>query len=437
MASKLEQTIRNLLKEDEGTAIAEPAANLIENPEDDNEEFAENPEVTDPIESPVLEDAQLVNQHRQAADLISKYHKNDPEAAAVVSAHQNALNAFDTKNPSAHMLSKRAFRMNAQFDRMDPLHEDDGMEDVELDPDISELGNGNIDTYKDQSSLGVTQVSEPEMPTMPTAEMGTYMRESISKMTFEDVKVDRSEFGKLFEGQGLTEETITKAVDLFESACNSKIATVLSGVIKTIAESAETMFQSKINEEVANIRAIAEETSAQWLTENQIAIESATRSNITDSFISGLRTLFVEHYIEIPKSKVNLLEAFQSRIEKLEESVSIEMGKTLEAKKLLTESQKTLSLVGYTKGLTTLQAEKVTQIAEGIEFTTAEEFVAKVKTIAEGAVAATVSTTAKTAAPILETVGATVVDPTTQVVNEEAIDPMVARYIQHAKNEAL
>jgi hypothetical protein len=121
----------------------------------------------------------------------------------------------------------------------------------------------------------------------------------------------------------------------------------------------------------------------EWMKENQLAIEKGLRAEIVEDFIVGLKGLFEEHYIDIPEDKVNVVEELTNKVEELESSLNEQISRGVELTKALNEQKKIEAIYTACEGLTQTQVEKLKSLAEGVEFTTEEEFVTKVETLKE------------------------------------------------------
>jgi hypothetical protein len=117
--------------------------------------------------------------------------------------------------------------------------------------------------------------------------------------------------------------------------------------------------------------------------ENQIAIQSGLRSEITEEFIVGLRNLFAEHYIDVPEDKVDLVDELAGKVEELEDKLDEEIKTNIEYRKAILESVKRETVYEVCKGLTETQVEKMKSLAESVDFSTEEELVEKLETIRE------------------------------------------------------
>ena len=140
----------------------------------------------------------------------------------------------------------------------------------------------------------------------------------------------------------------------------------------------------EIKEDLANkldgyIGYMAEE----WMKENQLAVEKGLRGEIVEEFITGLKGLFEQHYIDIPEEKVDVVEELTNKVEELQAEVNEQIQTNVELYKELNESKKQEAIHAVCEGLTQTQVEKMKQLAESVEFTTDEEFADKLVTLRE------------------------------------------------------
>ena len=181
----------------------------------------------------------------------------------------------------------------------------------------------------------------------------------------------------------ISEDFKSKAVTIFE-------ARVLDRV-NQIQEEIESQYADMLEEAVETIKTDLTEkvddylnyVVEQWMEENQIAIESGLRSEITEDFIAGLRNLFAENYINVPEDKVDLVEELAAKVESLETKLNEEIETNIEYKKALTEAIKEQLTLEVCEGLTATQVEKIKSLAESVDFSTEEEFTEKLETLRE------------------------------------------------------
>jgi hypothetical protein len=181
----------------------------------------------------------------------------------------------------------------------------------------------------------------------------------------------------------ISEEFKSKVSTIFEARVNDRVT--------QIEEETETRYAGMLEEAVNAIKSDLTEkvddylsyVVEQWMEENQIAIESGLRSEITEEFISGLRNLFAEHYIDVPAEKVDLVDELATKVEELESSLNEEIERGIKTKKALVEARKNEITHSVCEGLTATQVEKIKTLAEGVEFSTEDEYKNKLENIRE------------------------------------------------------
>jgi hypothetical protein len=189
--------------------------------------------------------------------------------------------------------------------------------------------------------------------------------------------------GALLSGEELSEEFKTKATTIFESAVIARSQAILEEVEEAMYEEFEASVE-EVKEELSKklddyISYMAEE----WFKENQLAIEKGLRSEIVEDFIRGMKSLFEEHYIDIPEEKVNVVEELTDRVEDLESSLNEQIKSAVQMKKQINEYKKTEAIHAVCEGLTQTQVEKLKSLAESVEFTTEQEFGRKLETLVD------------------------------------------------------
>ena len=234
------------------------------------------------------------------------------------------------------------------------------------------------------------------------------------KPKFEDLDVS-ADVAALTEGTELSEEFAAKAKTIFEAAVKSKLSEEWTKL--------EEHFQAQLTEQVEAVKKeLAEEVNGtvnyavtKWLEENQVAVDRGIRNEITEDFISGLKNLFESHYISIPDEKVDVLEGMTEDLCKMEERLNEQVKANIELQNRLNESAKAIIVKEISEGLVDTQKDKLASLAEGVEFTSEEEFSKKLTTIKE-------SYFPKEGAP-------KVVADETPVETEE-VSPAMAAYLQ-------
>jgi hypothetical protein len=200
----------------------------------------------------------------------------------------------------------------------------------------------------------------------------------------ENYEVDMSEHvDALLAGEELSEEFRAKATAIFEAAVKQKVAEELAVLEEAFAATLEEEV-GRIEEELStNVDDYLNYVVEQWTSENEVAIEASLRSELTEEFISGLRNLFVEHYIDIPEEAVSVVEEMGNKVAELEEKLNEEIERSVALSKMLNESKSNEILLNACDGLTDTQAEKLKSLAEGIEYSDTDEYAQKVSILKE------------------------------------------------------
>lgn len=200
----------------------------------------------------------------------------------------------------------------------------------------------------------------------------------------EDIQIDMSEHvNALLEGEALSEEFKAKATTIFEAAVKTKLEQEIKLLEESYNEALEENVNALMEELTASVDDYLNYVVEQWMTENEIAIEAGLRTELTEDFISGLRQLFAENYIDIPEEKVNVIEEMGNKVEELEAKLNEEIERNVELTKVLNESKKEIIVQSMVEGLTSAQAEKLKELVETVDFTNDTEFTDKVKTLRE------------------------------------------------------
>ena len=204
----------------------------------------------------------------------------------------------------------------------------------------------------------------------------------IRQISSEDVSV-AEDVQAMFSGEELSEEFTSKATTIFEAAVVSKVNEILETVtvdFESELEAEKVQIAEKLSEQVDSyLEYVAEE----WMKENELAVEQGIRSEIVENFMTGLRGLFEENYIDIPEEKVDLVDELASKVTELESSINEEMERNIELRKELVESKQSAILSAACEGITESQAAKLQSLAEGVEFEDADSYAAKLETLKE------------------------------------------------------
>jgi hypothetical protein len=181
----------------------------------------------------------------------------------------------------------------------------------------------------------------------------------------------------------LSEEFKTKAATVFEAAIKSKV--------KEIGEEIQADYDKKLTEETSKSKdELVEKVDSylayvveEWMKENELALERGIKGEIAEDFISGLKKLFEDHYIDVPDEKYNVLEDQASKIEKLEKDLNEEIGKNVELNKEVGNKTKDELKSKVAEDLADTSKEKFAKLAEEIEYSNAKDYQKKLETVKE------------------------------------------------------
>lgn len=187
----------------------------------------------------------------------------------------------------------------------------------------------------------------------------------------------------LMEGEDLSEDFQKKAATIFEAAVKSKIRPEVERIeaekTQEIAEDMES-FKSELAEKVDGY---LDYVVKEWMTENELSIERGLKGEIAEDFISGLKALFEEHYIDVPDEKYDILESQAQKIEELEGKLNETIGKLTEKKQSEDSLVRESVIKEVSSDLAETQSEKFAGLVEDVEFTDKDSFVEKLNTLKE------------------------------------------------------
>jgi len=211
---------------------------------------------------------------------------------------------------------------------------------------------------------------------------GRVAESKIVRLTKEDLDVSE-DIKAIFEGAEVSDEFIAKATEVFEAA-------VLAKVNEQI-ESLETQFDESLSEETSSLgEELVERVDTyldyvveQWMDANTVAIERGLKAEIVESFMSGLKGLFEEHYIDIPEEALAVTEELANKVEVLEDAINEEIEKNVELSAQLKEFERAFAFAEVSEGLTDTQLAKLQSLSESVDFESLETYKKKIGTLRE------------------------------------------------------
>ena len=200
----------------------------------------------------------------------------------------------------------------------------------------------------------------------------------------EDMKIDvEQDVQALFEGEELSEDFQTKARTIFEAAIKEKVS--------EIKENLQTAYEQALVEEVASVRdeltervdAYLEYVADEWIQENQLQVESGLKTEMTESFLEGMKSLFEEHYVSVPEDKYDVLESMVDKLDEMESKLNEQIERNVALNQRLAESTSDVILADVSEGLALSQKEKLASLASNVEFESETDYRGKLEKLKE------------------------------------------------------
>ena len=185
----------------------------------------------------------------------------------------------------------------------------------------------------------------------------------------------------LLAGEELSEDFQEKARTIFEAAIKTKVAEVqeeLKAQYETTLEEEVTLIKEELTDRVdAYLEYVAEE----WITENQLAIEQGLKAEMTESFLTGMRSLFEDHYVTIPEEKYDVTTAMVEKLDEMEDKLNEQIKSNIALNQRLAESVADVIFSEVCEGLALSQKDKLASLAENVEFDSEDNYREKLVTL--------------------------------------------------------
>lgn len=187
----------------------------------------------------------------------------------------------------------------------------------------------------------------------------------------------------LLGGEELSEDFKEKAKTIFEAAINNKVAEVKEALEAQYEEKLAEGLVEATEELKERVDSYLEYVADEWVNENELAIEQGLKTEMTESFLSGMKGLFEEHYVTIPEDKYDVLESMVEKLDDMETKLNEQIEKNIGLNKRLAESSADSILTQVSEGLAQTQKEKLASLSESVEFESEEEYREKLETLKE------------------------------------------------------
>ena len=338
-----------------------------------NEEITNQDEVLEDVEQQdeLVETPEIKGETVQEEEVDEMYHgkkkmKKEEESDEEVKKEE-------VKKEEAKMPSTKSGMIKALFDKVNQMKKEEVTSKWKELMDVAEAEDTggptpqDSDNKKDKVAVKGKKMKASDLPEINVKE---------------DIEA-------LVQGEELSEDFKTKASTIFEAAVYQKVMEVSTK--KT--EELEEEYQQGLQEEIISFRdELTEKVDGylnyvveEWMKENELALDSSLRSEITEEFIAGLKGLFTEHYIEVPEEKVDMVENLFDRVEELETKLNTKIEENVKVTNELNEYRKNKIVEEVSNDLADTQSEKLKELTEGVsmEEGDVEDFENKVKQIKE------------------------------------------------------
>ena len=206
--------------------------------------------------------------------------------------------------------------------------------------------------------------------------------EVVEEETEEEYDIEE-DVNALLAGEELSEEFQEKARTIFEAAIKAKVATV--------KEEMQAAYEAAIVEEIEEIKvsltervdAYLEYVADEWIKENQLAVEHGLKTEMTESFLTGMKSLFEDHYVTIPEDRYDVLESMVEKLDEMENKLNEQIEKNVALNRRLAESVTEVIFAEVSEGLALSQKDKLASLAENVEFDSESDYREKLVTLRE------------------------------------------------------
>ena len=261
----------------------------------------------------------------------------------------------------------------------DPMPKGMKEEEVEVEGDV--VAEEEQTTEDQADVVSEEETTESEEQEIVAEEESSEEEEVVAEEQIEDSIDVEEDLTALLEGEELSEEFQNKARTIFEAAIKTKISEVKSEL--------QEQYEKTIVEEVASVKAeLAERVDAyleyvsdEWMSENKLAVEAGLKTEMTDSFLTGMKSLFEDHYVTIPEEKYDVLNSMVEKLDEMEGKLNEQINKNVALNKRLAESTSDVILADVSEGLAVTQKDKLASLAENVEFDGEDNYREKLVTL--------------------------------------------------------
>ena len=278
---------------------------------------------------------------------------------------------------------------------------------------VKEMGYEDEEDMEDDDDEDEDEDEEHESVKKEEAE--TEVESSLVEIEIDD------DLSKISESLELSEENAEKAKTIFKAAVNSKVEEAKAQLEEHYQSELKSQVETVKEELTSSVDKYLTYCAEEWTKENELAIERGLRSEMTENFIEGLKKLFVEHYVEVPEDKYDVMDELANRLDEMESKLDAEVSKNMEITEELGSLKRQNVVTKACEDLSESQKEKMVSLSNGVDFTDEADFEEKVAEIKEA---------------YFGVEGETIAEETVQEEGtgefasdeEKVLDPSIARY---------
>jgi hypothetical protein len=263
---------------------------------------------------------------------------------------------------------------------------------------------------------------EEEVATEETEEIVAEAEETEEELVEEEGFDIEEDVQALFEGEELSEEFQDKARTIFEAAVKSKVSEMQQSLTEAYQEALVEEVVAIKEELTERLDSYLEYVADEWFQENALAVEAGLKSEITESFLDGMKSLFEDHYVTIPEDRYDVLESMVDKLDEMESKLNEQIERNVALNRRLAESTADVVFAEVTEGLAYSQKDKLATLVENVEFESESDYREKLTTLRNSYFPEQVGTPS-TSENLSEEVS------TNEVISEE-VSPMMQAYLQ-------
>ena len=258
--------------------------------------------------------------------------------------------------------------------------------------DVVNSKAGKAEAVSDELEDGQEVVSEDETTTdeVVTEEEATNEEIVAEEETTEEEVIEEEEtydvdadVQALLEGEELSEEFQSKARTIFETAIKSKVAEIKEELNESYANALVEELETIKTGLTERVDSYLEYVADEWMQENKLAVENGLKTEMTESFLEGMKSLFEEHYVTIPEEKYDVLNSMVDKLDEMENKLNEQIERNVALNSRLAESTADVIFADVAEGLADTQKEKLASLAENVEFESETDYREKLGTLKE------------------------------------------------------